>query len=103
VGDRGYEAFKNGIKGEIIGAGGDAQREFIEEINDDNRCIALLELRDSGDYMVIGSQVVPVSIKFKGDLGTKTGDKNHIEVEIEDTSGKLFRTFPKELALSIEE
>lgn len=103
IGDRGYEAFKNGLKGEIIGAGGDAQREFIQEINDDNRCIALLERRESGDYIVLGSQVVPISIKFKGDLGAKAGDKNMIDVEIDDTSGVLFRTYPKELALSIEE
>jgi hypothetical protein len=88
---------------EIIGAGGDAQREFIQEVNDDNRCIVLLERRESGDYVVLGSQVVPVTVKFKGDLGMKAGDKNRIDVEIDDTSGVLFRTFPKELALSIEE
>lgn len=102
IGDRGFEAFKNMLKSQIIGAGGDAQREFAETLNDDPRCIALFELRDSEDYAVLGSTIVPVTVKIKGDLGKSAGDANAVEIDIEDSSGFIFRTYPKTLALSIE-
>ena len=103
IGEKGYTAYKGSIKGEILGASGDAQREFIQDLTNDDRCIVLLELRDSGNFMVLGSQVVPVSISFKGDIGAKAGDKNHIEVMFDDNSGFLYRTYPQQLALGIED
>lgn len=99
IGERGFEAFKNGSKGYIVGMQ-DAVRDWVQKVNEEG-CVLLIRMRDSKDFAVIGSIDYPIYLKFKGGSGTKAGDKIGMEYTIEDNEGYMFKTYPQALALNI--
>jgi hypothetical protein len=101
VGEKGFEAYKNMGSGEIVGGSMDEVREFVDFVNDFCGMVVLMEMRDSQDWAVLGSKDNPVYFNFKGDIGKKAGDKNVAAFELNDEGGKVFRTYPKALALSV--
>lgn len=100
VGEAGFQAFKNGFKGMIKGIG-DPQREWLQELADSCGGAVVLVPRRDGDYNVFGSKISPVVPKVKVDSGNKAGDKSGIDIEFEDNSGIIYRTYPAALPLTV--
>ena len=100
IGEAGFQAFKNGFKGMLKGVG-DPQREWLQELADSCGGAVVLIPRRDGDYNLFGSKISPVVAKAKLDGGSKAGDKSGIDIEFEDNSGLIYRTYPKALNLTI--
>jgi hypothetical protein len=101
AGDAFFEAIKNMGSFEILNATEDGVREVVEDINDCGCGHVVMFEMPSGDYAVLGNANHPASVKAKGESGSKAGDKNVATVDIEDTTGKVWRTYPKALALDV--
>jgi hypothetical protein len=100
IGETGFQAFKNGFKGMLKGVG-DAQREWLQDLADSCGGAVVLIPRRDGDYNVFGSKNSPVVPKAKLEGGSKAGDKSGIDIEFEDNSGLIYRTYPKALNLTV--
>lgn len=101
VGERGFEALKNMLSGQIINATSDETREYIEDVTSYRGHVVMIENRDSGDWAVMGSKRHPVQLNVKANSGKKAGDANVVDFDIEDSTGIVYRTYPKALALSV--
>lgn len=99
IGERGFEAFKNGAKGYIVGMQ-DAVRDWVQKVNEEG-CVLMMKIRDSGDFAVVGSIDYPIFLKFKGSTGMKAGDKIGMDFTLEDNEGFMFKTYPKNLAVNL--